>query len=72
MSDGRDLESHRTSEDEEKISGLTEDIQVELGFCLFNICLLGVAEDWVHCSSLGNARVGKSEGPQSCESRKVK
>lgn len=32
-----------------KISGLMEDVQVELGFCLVDIYLLDVAEGWVQC-----------------------
>lgn len=46
---GRELKSRRISEEGEKISGLTEEVEVELGFCLFNKYLLGVSEVWVLC-----------------------
>lgn len=46
---GGDLKSHRISEEGENISGFTEEGQVELGFCLFSIYLLGIFEDWVLC-----------------------
>lgn len=44
-----DLKSHKILEKGEKISGLTEEVRAELGFCLFNMYLLGVSEDWVLC-----------------------
>lgn len=58
---GGDLKCHRISEEGEKISGFTEEVQVELGFCLFNNYLLGISEDGVLCQLLGNTRVCKTD-----------